>query len=90
MEFNPFNEPAAQRRKNAAHGASRGFTAEDQQAPEGRKKNCVPVETLSEASPPSHANLLTKREIHAELIRSRLDRKPARSIAFETKTAWAG
>ncbi|HXJ88568.1 MAG TPA: hypothetical protein VMS18_17235 [Candidatus Binatia bacterium] len=39
---------------------------------------------------PSHAHLLTELKIHAELIRSRLDRKPARSIAFETKTAWAG
>ena len=39
---------------------------------------------------PSHAHLFTELKIHAELIRSRLDRKPARSIAFETKTAWAG
>lgn len=39
---------------------------------------------------PSHAHLFTELEIHAELIRSRLDRKPARSVAFETKTAWAG
>jgi hypothetical protein len=39
---------------------------------------------------PSHANLLTELKLHAELIRSRVDRKPARSIAFETKTAWAG
>jgi hypothetical protein len=39
---------------------------------------------------PSHANLLTELKIHAELIRSRLDRKPASSVAFETKTAWAG
>jgi len=39
---------------------------------------------------PSHVQLLTELKIHAELIRSRLDRKPARSIAFATKTAWAG
>ena len=39
---------------------------------------------------PSHAHLFTELEIHAELIRSRLDRKPAQSITFETKTAWAG
>ncbi len=39
---------------------------------------------------PSHSELLTELKIHAELIRSRLNRKPARSIAFETKTAWAG
>ena len=42
------------------------------------------------ASLPPHAHLLTELKIHAELIRSRLDRKPARSVAFETKTAWAG
>lgn len=39
---------------------------------------------------PSHAHLFTELEINAELIRSRLDRKPARSITFETKPAWAG
>ena len=39
---------------------------------------------------PAHAHLLTELQIHAELIRSRLDRKPAQSITFETKTAWAG
>jgi hypothetical protein len=39
---------------------------------------------------PSHAQLFVELEIHAELIRSRLDRKPARSVVFETKTAWAG
>lgn len=39
---------------------------------------------------PTHANLLTGLEIHAELIRSRLDRKPSHSVMFETKTAWAG
>jgi len=38
----------------------------------------------------SHAHLFTELKIDAELIRSRLDRKPARSITFETKTAWAG
>jgi hypothetical protein len=39
---------------------------------------------------PSHAHLFTELKIDAELIRSRLDRKPACSVAFETKTAWAG
>jgi recombination protein RecA len=39
---------------------------------------------------PTHAHLLTELQIHAELIRSRLDRKPSRSVMFETKTAWAG
>jgi RecA/RadA recombinase len=39
---------------------------------------------------PAHAQLLTGIEINAELTRSRLDRKPAQSITFATKTAWAG
>jgi len=39
---------------------------------------------------PTHAQLLTGLDITAELIRSRLDRKPARSVMFEAKTAWAG
>ena len=39
---------------------------------------------------PTHAQLLTGLNITAELIRSRLDRKPARSVAFATQTAWAG
>ncbi len=39
---------------------------------------------------PTHAHLLTELKINAELIRSRLDRKPARSVMFATKTAWAG
>jgi recombination protein RecA len=38
----------------------------------------------------SHTQLLTELQIRAELIRSRLERKPSRSIAFETRTAWAG
>ena len=39
---------------------------------------------------PAHAQFLTGLNMNADLIRSRLDRKPARSIVFETKTAWAG
>jgi recombination protein RecA len=40
---------------------------------------------------PTHAQLLTGLEITAELVRSRLDRKPVRSaeITFASKTAWA-
>jgi len=39
---------------------------------------------------PTHAHLLTGLNIEAELIRSRLERKPARSVsAFASKTAWA-
>jgi hypothetical protein len=41
---------------------------------------------------PTHAQLLTKLEISAELIRSRMERKPVRSaeIAFQSQAAWAG
>jgi recombination protein RecA len=41
---------------------------------------------------PTHAQLLTGLEMTAELVRSRLDRKPVRSaeITFASKTAWAG
>jgi recombination protein RecA len=46
----------------------------------------------SQFSLPSHAQLLAGLEITAELVRSRLDRKPVRSaeITFASKTAWAG
>jgi hypothetical protein len=46
----------------------------------------------SQNSLPTHAQLLTELEITAELVRSRLDRKPVRSaeITFASKTAWAG
>jgi hypothetical protein len=39
---------------------------------------------------PTHAHLLSGLQITAELIRSRVDRKPSQSITFDTKTAWAG
>ncbi len=39
---------------------------------------------------PTQVRLLTGLKISAEMIRSRLERKPARSVNFETKTAWAG
>jgi hypothetical protein len=41
-------------------------------------------------SRPSHAQMFSGLQISAELIRSRLDRKPSQSITFESKTAWAG
>jgi recombination protein RecA len=81
---------AMKRRQNTAHGESRGLGPQERQAPEGRKKICTTAETPTEFSYPSHAHLLTELQIHAELIRSRLDRKPAQSVMFETKTAWAG
>jgi hypothetical protein len=46
----------------------------------------------SQFPPPSHAQVLTGLEITAELVRSRMDRKPVRSaeITFSSRTAWAG
>ncbi len=41
-----YEAPAAKRRKNAAHGASRGYDPENEQAPEGRKiftRDLVPM-----------------------------------------------
>jgi hypothetical protein len=46
--------------------------------------------TSDDQNLPAHSRLLTGLEINVELVRSRLERKPARSIVFETKTAWAG
>jgi recombination protein RecA len=88
----PADEIAAERRKNAAHGASRGLAAGDDAVPEGRNKICTSEQSTVDPDniEPPHAQLLTGLNITAELIRSRLDRKPARSVAFETKTAWAG
>jgi recombination protein RecA len=82
-------ESAAKRRKNA-DDASHGFTAEDIAAPEGRKKITLLAQSAVDFPYPTHAQLFTGLDITAELIRSRLDRKPIRSAAFATKTAWAG
>ncbi len=79
----------AAKRRNAAHSCPE-LSAQDDQALEGREAICPTGETPPEFSSPSHAHLLTSLEINAELIRSRIDRKPSRSITFETKTAWAG
>jgi hypothetical protein len=83
---------AAKWRKNAAHGISRGSDLEHDEAPKGRKKiHDVEQSTIDcESFHPTHAHLLTGININAELIRSRLERKPACSIAFKTRTAWAG
>jgi hypothetical protein len=97
LQLGSENEPAAEQRKNAAHslprasrggGASHGIGMEDDADPEGRKKMNAPEDPNS--TEPAHAHLLTGLNINAELIRSRLDRKPAHSARFETKTAWAG
>jgi len=100
------DESAAERRQIAAHslprtsrgGVSRGSVVGNGQAPEGRKKICDGESTAAhqyihpyahQPIHPSHTHLLTGLNINAEL-RSRLDRKPARSVGFATKTAWAG
>jgi zeta-carotene desaturase len=44
----PMRTPAAERRKNAAHGASRGSDDKQQEAPEGRKNP-----NATEATPPN-------------------------------------
>jgi hypothetical protein len=83
---------AAKRRQNAAHGTSCELSVKGQSAPEDRKKINDGEQSLldHESGSPAHAQLLTGLDINAELIRSRLDRKPAHSVTFATKTAWAG
>jgi hypothetical protein len=77
----------AKRRQNAAHGASRGSDLAQEKAPGEGTINC---EGDCESIELAHMHLLSGLEMHVELVRSRLDRKPARSVTFATKTAWAG
>jgi len=65
--------------------------SEDEIAPR-RKKICLGEQSTLDCqiADPPHAQLLTGMNINAELIRSRLDRKPAHSVTFATKTVWAG
>ncbi|HEY3618476.1 MAG TPA: hypothetical protein VGK96_16810 [Candidatus Sulfotelmatobacter sp.] len=60
-------------------------------AAEERKKICADGQSTIDfpIARPSHAQLLTGLDITAD-IRSRLERKPARSVMFASKTAWAG
>ena len=90
LQLGTADASAVKRRQNTASGANRGLGPQERHAPEERKKICTTTETPTEFSYPSQSHLLTGLEIHAEFIRSRLDRKPAHSITFETKTAWAG
>jgi hypothetical protein len=92
-------EPAAEWRKYAAPGpsaplrvnSSRGLDEKQElDSEEGKKIRDDEQSSADCQHPPTHAHLLTGLEINAELIRSRLERKPATSIAFATKTAWAG
>src|SRR5271156_2662900 len=54
--------------------------------------NLGPSKWPTQSVAPTHAQLLTEMEITAEMLRSRLDRKPVRSaeITFASKPAWAG
>jgi|SRR5579863_365136 len=63
----------------------------DEIAAERRKTIYSTAQTALNFLPHAHTQLLTGLEITAELIRSRLERKPVRSTAaFASKTAWAG
>jgi hypothetical protein len=62
--------PAAKRRKNAAHGASRGTDAENQQAPEGRQiKGPCPVAAKPAPRGPQRTDVITAflKRAYAEL-----------------------
>jgi hypothetical protein len=53
--------------------------------------NYIPSSIASSIVSSTHTHLLTGMDISAELIRCRLERKPAHSsAAFESRTAWAG
>ena len=62
------SESAAERRQNAAHGASRGFTTDQQQAPEGRKKD---RDAETSAPPPSPWSKRRDREAHQQALEPR-------------------
>ena len=60
-------------------------------AAERRKKICADGQSTIDfqIARPTYAQLLTGLDITAD-IRSRLERKPAHSVMFASKTAWAG
>jgi len=86
-------QPSGTREEAAWESPARQYRASPDQETQSRRDGTISADIHNAAhvaSLPPHAHLLTELKIHAELIRSRLDRKPARSVAFETKTAWAG
>jgi hypothetical protein len=56
----------------------------------GRSESSREAAAQSRMAAPTHTRLLTGLDITAELVLSRLNRKPAHSVTFATKTAWAG
>ena len=50
----------------------------------------IPALSNETGHTPTHVHLFSGLQITADLIRSRVDRKPSQSITFTTKTAWAG
>jgi recombination protein RecA len=58
----------------------------------GAQAHRIKQQTDSQFPAPTHAQLLTELEMTAEIVRSRMERKPAGSaeIRFASKTAWAG
>ncbi len=79
--------PAVKRRHPLAPDVSPGYGVKAEASP---VRDGTPTATKSPG--PTHAQLLTGLEITAELMRSRLERKPARaaSVAFASTTVWAG
>lgn len=89
--------PAAKRRHSIAPDVSPEYSAEAEASPAepalSKVEGDAPyIATATQCSGPTYAQLLTGLKITVELMRSRLERKPARaaSVAFASKTAWAG
>ena len=59
-------------------------------APSSREAGADALRIAAKNRSPSHAQLFTELQINADLICSRLQRKPASSATFATKTAWVG
>jgi recA bacterial DNA recombination protein len=66
--------------------SSRFSVLSKRQPSEDRQDSC---DETSASENPSHAELLTGSEIQMEVLRSRMERKPVKSVGdFTTKTAW--
>ncbi len=92
-EENP-QTPAAKRRHSLAPDVSPGYGVEAEASPAEPALSEVEGDgtpTATQFPGLTHAQLLTGLEITVELLRSRLQRKPARadSMAITSKTAWA-